>query len=64
MDFGDGTTSTQENPTHTYTDQGVYDVTLKVFTNIDDFMKQKNGLITILSECSGTLYSYFDVGGN
>lgn len=60
-DFGDGTTSTQENPTHTYTDQGVYDVTLKVSTNIDDFYETKNGLITILSECSGTLYSYFDV---
>lgn len=27
-DFGDGTTSTLENPTHTYTQSGTYDVTL------------------------------------
>ncbi len=32
-DFGDGTTSTQQNPTHTYTAPGVYIVTLTV-TNI------------------------------
>ena len=27
-DFGDDNTSTEENPTHTYADEGVYDVTL------------------------------------
>ena len=27
-DFGDGTTSTQQNPSHTYTALGVYDVKL------------------------------------
>lgn len=30
-DFGDGTTSVQENPTHTYVSPGVYDVTLSAF---------------------------------
>jgi hypothetical protein len=29
-DFGDGTTSTQQNPTHTYTQKGIYTVTLTV----------------------------------
>jgi Zn-dependent metalloprotease/chitodextrinase len=29
-DFGDGTTSTQQNPTHTYTQYGTYDVKLLV----------------------------------
>lgn len=30
-DFGDGTTSTDENPVHTYSTPGVYDVKLKIF---------------------------------
>ena len=29
-DFGDGTTSTEQFPDHTYTDNGTYTVTLKV----------------------------------
>lgn len=29
-DFGDGTTSTQQNPSHVYTNPGVYDVTLLI----------------------------------
>ena len=29
-DFGDGNTSTEENPVHTYTTAGTYDVTLSV----------------------------------
>lgn len=29
-DFGDGTTSTEENPTHIYTEEGTYTVTLSV----------------------------------
>ena len=32
-DFGDGTTSTQQNPLHTYTSQGTYTVTLDVQTS-------------------------------
>ncbi|MBN9385182.1 MAG: PKD domain-containing protein [Chitinophagaceae bacterium] len=32
-DFGDGTTSTQQNPSHTYTTFGYYDVSLNVTTN-------------------------------
>ena len=29
-DFGDGNTSTEQNPLHTYVDEGVYDVTLTI----------------------------------
>src|SRR5512135_2043679 len=29
-DFGDGATSTEQNPTHTYTDPGTYTVSLEV----------------------------------
>lgn len=32
-DFGDGTTSTDQNPSHTYTNLGKYNVTLNVTTN-------------------------------
>ncbi len=35
--FGDGTTSTELNPTHVYTEAGVYDVTLCVWTGNDCF---------------------------
>ena len=33
-DFGDNTTSTQENPTHTYTNEGTYTVTLSVSSTL------------------------------
>lgn len=33
-DFGDGTTSTQKNPNHTYTTFGKYDVTLTIINSI------------------------------
>ncbi len=47
--FGDGASATQQNPIHSYTSPGVYDVTL-VTTNIagcKDTIK-KNGLVTVL----------------
>lgn len=33
-DFGDGTTSNQQNPAHTYTQEGTYDVSLEVCNNL------------------------------
>jgi gliding motility-associated-like protein len=36
-DFGDGTTSSKYNPKHVYREEGVYDVTLKVWTSDDCF---------------------------
>ncbi len=36
-DFGDGTTSNEFNPTHMYTEEGVYDITLRVWTDKDCF---------------------------
>jgi len=36
-DFGDGETSTDLNPKHVYKEEGVFDVTLKVWTNYECF---------------------------
>ncbi|MTK64220.1 MAG: PKD domain-containing protein, partial [Methanobacterium sp.] len=47
-DFGDGTTSTDENPTHTYTKSGIYNVTLTATNDIGNSILTKNNLITVL----------------
>ena len=51
--FGDGATSTQQNPSHVYADTGVYNVSLKVTNGACDFTKtspvpiiNENGKIT------------------
>ncbi|UYZ59651.1 GEVED domain-containing protein [Hymenobacter latericus] len=47
--FGDGTTSTQQNPTHTYTKSGVFDVSLTA-TNafgVQTVVKRRNIALTV-----------------
>lgn len=44
-DFGDGTTSTQQNPTHTYNNEGTYNWILTV--NWNGTICEKNGTITV-----------------
>ncbi|MEC9208971.1 MAG: S8 family serine peptidase [Bacteroidota bacterium] len=46
-DFGDGTTSNQENPTHNYQSQGVYTVSLTVSNALGTDSVVENNLITI-----------------
>lgn len=48
-DFGDGETSTDENPTHVYEAPGTYTVKLVYQTDYGNFNKTKNGYITV--EC-------------
>lgn len=46
--FGDGNTATAENPTHSYSAPGTYDVTLESFNNIGcDATTTKVGYITV-----------------
>lgn len=45
-DFGDGTTSTDQNPTHTYANSGVYNVTLTTVTS---------------NNCQGTIVKPVDI---
>jgi PKD repeat protein len=44
-EFGDGTTSTQKNPNHTYQDAGNYHVTLTVSNSVDNDSKTKDFII-------------------
>ena len=46
-DFGDNTTSTERNPTHTYTNNGSYTVSLKVVNNSGESIEVRNDFITI-----------------
>jgi len=44
-DFGDGSTSTQHNPTHIYTKEGVYTYTLTVTDNASATTSRSDGII-------------------
>ncbi len=46
-DFGDGTTSTEENPTHTYSTNGEYSVSLTTTNNSGNNKKEKEDFIII-----------------
>ncbi len=45
-DFGDGTTSAEENATHTYENPGTYNVSLTIFCDDESFTETKDGYIT------------------
>ena len=47
-DFGDGTTSTDENPSHTYTVAGDFDVTLMVTTSVSSDDEDRAGFIDVI----------------
>ncbi len=46
-EFGDGGMSTEQNPEHTYTEPGVYDVRLTVTTDLGDSVATEAGYITV-----------------
>ncbi|AXT59313.1 PKD domain-containing protein [Aquimarina sp. AD10] len=46
-DFGDGTTSTEQSPTHTYTTNGSYTVSLTAVNDIGENKNEKKDYVTI-----------------
>lgn len=50
-DFGDNTTSEEQNPTHSYAAAGKYEVTLTV-TDADGNSKEKKSTLTMLGNCT------------
>jgi PKD repeat protein len=69
-DFGDGSTSTSQNPAHTYATSGTYTVTLTTTNSFGTSMATKTGYITSgAAFTSGFLASYYmgqtwtDLGG-
>ncbi|MDA3912209.1 MAG: FISUMP domain-containing protein [Bacteroidales bacterium] len=48
-DFGDGNTSTEQNPSHTYENEGTYTVSLTVSNAIGSDTEVKNDYITVIS---------------
>lgn len=59
-DFGDGNTSTQQNPTHTYVDNGTYTVTLTI---IDDCgTSTVTSTITVNNGCTDPVAGFTQTG--
>ncbi len=48
-DFGDGTNATEQNPVHTYTAAGTYNVSLRAWNDLGSDTMEKAGYITIRS---------------
>jgi PKD repeat protein len=58
--FGDGGTSTEQNPSHVYTTPGVYDVSLSVSDGCGSNTQTKSGAITVQNACDTAAYSIAD----
>lgn len=59
--FGDGTTSRERNPEHTYETPGIYNVTLTISNPHDSDTKTAVGLIEVFNEDDYVGYSYLKV---
>lgn len=60
-DFGDGTTSEEQNPVHTYTTAGIYTVTLSVTDSTGTYTMIKEDYITANISSSAMILSVTDV---
>lgn len=62
-DFGDGTTSTESNPTHTYQQLGQYTVTLQV-TDTENITSTTGFNINVLPETPADIGTYIEFPGS
>jgi hypothetical protein len=62
-DFGDGGTSNQENPVHTYVSADTFEVTLTLYIGSEEFSKVKEVIVKPLPE-AGFTYDYITTGGD
>lgn len=59
-DFGDGGSSTETNPSHTYVAAGLYDVTLFGYSGTGNDTAQVNGQIQVLPAPTAQFQTFFD----
>lgn len=62
-DFGDDSTSTSQNPSHTYTTAGTYEVSLTVTNTTGSDSETKSGYITVITN-GGETGTVTDIEGN
>jgi PKD repeat protein len=60
--FGDGGTSTAQNPSHTYTVPGTYDVALTITNACGNNTMTKTGYVTVTSATTTITYDDFEAG--
>lgn len=58
--FGDGETSLEQNPSHTYSSVGIYDVTLTVTNEAGTNTLNKTNYVTVTESSSGATVTDFD----
>ena len=63
-DFGDGVTSTDQNPSHTYLNSGEYSVSLSVTNNNGSDIEFKKGYILVNLHLMYGLIAYYPFNGN
>ncbi len=64
-DFGDGATSTSQNPSHTYSTAGTYTISLTVTNSYGSDAETKTGYITVtesLTDYDGNVYQTVQIG--
>ncbi len=63
-DFGDGNTSTDQNPIHSYEEYGTYDVTLTITKDADQSLITKTGYIHVQDNVNYGMMAYYPFDGD